>query len=179
MRLTLARGLITGVILSGGVVAETPAPSPTVVRLDPRLDEVVPPDAILKKIAEGIDWAEGPVWDRTHGYLLFSDVPTNSILKWESGKGLSLFRKPSGYSGSAPFTGREPGSNGLTFDSEGRLVFCQHGDRRVVRLEKDGSVTVLADRYQGQRFNSPNDLVFKSNGDLYFTDPALRLAESV
>jgi gluconolactonase len=150
----------------------------TIVRLDPRLDEIVPRDAEIEKIAEGISWAEGPVWDRTHGYLLFSDVPNNSILKWESGKGLSLFRKPSGYSGSAPFTGREPGSNGLTFDREGRLLFCQHGDRRIVRLEKDGSITALAERYEGRRFNSPNDLVFKSNGDLYFTDPPFGLPKA-
>lgn len=117
--------------------AQTVAPSPTIVRLDPRLDEIVPGDAQLERIAEGISWAEGPVWDRAGGYLLFSDVPRNSILTWEAKEGLSLFRQRSGYSGSAPFTGREPGSNGLTFDSEGRLAFCQHGDRKIGRLEKD------------------------------------------
>lgn len=178
MRSVLAFGLLICELVSGSVVAQTPAAFPTVVRLDPRLDEIVPRGAKLERIAEGISWAEGPVWDRTAGYLLFSDVPNNSILKWEANKGLSLFRKPSGYSGRAPFAGREPGSNGLTFDREGRLVFCQHGDRRVVRLEKDGSVTALADRYEGKRFNSPNDLVFKSNGDLYFTDPPFGLPKA-
>ena len=152
--------------------------APQIVRLDPRLDQIVPQDAILEKVAEGFIWAEGPAWDRAGSYLLFSDVPTNSIIKWKAGEGASVFLKPSGYTGKEQFTGREPGSNGLTFDAEGRLVFCQHGDRRVGRLEKDGSRTTLADRYQGKRLNSPNDLVFKSNGDLYFTDPPFGLPKT-
>jgi gluconolactonase len=106
---------------------------------------------------------------------LFSDIPSNSILKWQEGAGISLFLTLSGYTGSAPFEGREPGSNGLTFDSSGRLVVCEHGDRRITRLEADGRKTVLVDRYQGKRLNSPNDAVFKSNGDLYFTDPPFGL----
>lgn len=151
---------------------------PTIVRLDPRLDKIVPKEARLERVAEGIEWAEGPVWDHAGHYLLFSDVPRNSILKWETTKGLSIFKKPSGYTSSTPFTGREPGSNGLTFDAQGRLVFCQHGDRRISRLEKNGTVTTLADRYEGKRFNSPNDLVFRSNGDLYFTDPPFGLPKA-
>ncbi len=152
--------------------------APTIVRLDPRFDDLVTPDAVLEKIADGIAWAEGPVWNQPNGFLLFSDVPNNSIFKWEPGKGLSLFLKPSGYTGAEPFEGREPGSNGLAFDKQGRLVFCQHGDRRISRLEKDGTKTVLVERYQGKRINSPNDLVFKSNGDLYFTDPPFGLPKS-
>jgi gluconolactonase len=148
------------------------------VRLDPRFDLIVPQDALLEKVAEGFAWAEGPVWNHAGGFLLFSDVPNNSIIKWKAGEGASIFLKPSGYSGSEPFTGREPGSNGLTFDSEGRLVFCQHGDRRISRLEKDGSKTVLVENYQGRRLNSPNDLVYKSNGDLYFTDPPFGLPQA-
>jgi gluconolactonase len=182
MRSTLALGLIICGIATYGAGSranvQPSATSPTIVRLDPRLDEIVPKDAKLERVAERISWAEGPVWNRMAGYLLFSDVPNNSILKWESGRGLSLFRKSSGYSESRPFTGREPGSNGLTFDREGRLVVCQHGDRRIVRLEKDSSVTTLAERYEGKRFNSPNDLVFKSNGDLYFTDPPFGLPQA-
>jgi gluconolactonase len=147
-------------------------------RFDPRLDRVIPPEAVLEKLADGFKWVEGPVWNRKENYLLFSDIPNNSILKWQEGKGVSLFLKPSGYTGSEPFTGKEPGSNGLTFDSSGRLVMAQHGDRRIARLEKDGRITVLADRYQGKRINSPNDLVFKSNGDLYFTDPPFGLAKA-
>ena len=149
-----------------------------IVRLDPRFDMLVPPHATLEKIAEGFIWVEGPLWDRKGGYLLFSDIPKNSVYKWKEGKGVSLFLKPSGYTGSKPFEGKEPGSNGLTFDAEGRLVLCQHGDRRIARLDRDGRFTVLADRYQGKRINSPNDLVFKSNGDLYFTDPPFGLPKA-
>ncbi len=147
-------------------------------RLDPRFDRLVPRDAILEKLDDGCTWVEGPVWSRQGGYLLFSEIPKNAVMTWEEGKGVSLFLKPSGYTGAAAFEGREPGSNGLTFDAAGRLVLAQHGDRRIVRLEQDGSATVLADRYQGKRLNSPNDLVFKSNGDLYFTDPPFGLPKA-
>jgi len=126
---------------------------------------------VLEKVAEGFTWAEGPGWSHEGQYLLFSDVPNNAVIKWKAGVSSSVFLKASGYSRTKPFKGREPGSNGLTFDTEGRLVFCQHGDRRISRLEKDGTRTVLVDNYQGKRLNSPNDLVYKSNGDLYFTDP--------
>jgi gluconolactonase len=142
----------------------------TIERLDPRLDQIVPREAHVERIADGFDWSEGPVWDRRGGFLVFSDVPRNTVFKWQQGKGVSVFLKPSGYTGSVP-RGGEPGSNGLLRDSQGRLILCQHGDRRVARLEEDGKFATLADRYQGKRFNSPNDGVFKSNGDLYFTDP--------
>ena len=176
LRLFLCVAASTGIVL-GSSAQQTPT-IPAIVRLDPRLDQIVPKEAKLERVAEGIDWAEGPVWDREGHFLLFSDVPRNSILKWETTKGLSLFKKPSGYTGNAPFIGREPGSNGLTFDAQGRLVFCQHGDRRISRLEKNGIVTTLTERYEGKRFNSPNDLVFKSNGDLYFTDPPFGLPKT-
>jgi gluconolactonase len=149
-----------------------------IARHDPRFDKLVPRDAALEKLDDGHAWVEGPVWDRKGGFLLFSDIPANSIFKWQEGKGVSLFMKPSGYTGSAPFEGREPGSNGLTFDAQGRLVSCEHGDRRIARLEAGGKKTTLADRYQGKRLNSPNDLVFKSNGDLYFTDPPYGLPKT-
>lgn len=149
-----------------------------IVRLDPRFDRLVPRDARLEKIADGYSWVEGPIWSREGRFLLFSDIPNNSVFKWKEGEGAKLFLKPSGYTGDTPFTGREPGSNGLAYDNDGRLVLCQHGNRRIVRLEKDGSMTVLADRYQGKRLNSPNDLVFRSNGDLYFTDPPFGLAKA-
>ncbi|MGH7835873.1 MAG: SMP-30/gluconolactonase/LRE family protein [Candidatus Binatia bacterium] len=153
-------------------------PVSAIVRLDPRIDRLVPSNAALEKIADGFNWVEGPAWNRKERYLLFSDIPSNSVYKWQAGKGISLFLRPSGYTGSSPFEGKEPGSNGLAFDSAGRLVLAQHGDRRIARVEKDGRVTVLADRYQGKRINSPNDLVFKSNGDLYFTDPPFGLAKA-
>jgi gluconolactonase len=149
-----------------------------IVRLDPAFDRIVPKDAVLEKIADGFAWVEGPVWNRAEGYLLFSDIPNNAVMKWNAKAGASLFLKPSGYTGAAPFAGVEPGSNGLTFDREGRLVLCEHGDRRVSRLEKNGTKTTLADRYQGKRLNSPNDVVFKSNGDMYFTDPPFGLPKA-
>ena len=149
-----------------------------IVRLDPRLDRLVPPDAVVEKIADGFLWVEGPLWNRKEGYLLFSDIPNNAVYRWEQGRGVTLSLKPSGYTGSTPFQGKEPGSNGLTFDSVGRLVLAQHGDRRIARREVDGRIKVLVDRYQGKRLNSPNDLVYKSNGDLYFTDPPFGLAKA-
>ncbi len=167
--------------LGSSVTAELQDLAPNagkIERLDPRLDRLVPPGAALEKVAGGFAWLEGPVWDRRGGYLLFSDIPNNSIFRWQEGVGVSLFMKPSGYTGKTPFTGREPGSNGLTFDAAGRLVVCEHGDRRITRLEPDGRKTVLADRYEGKRLNSPNDLAFKSNGDLYFTDPPFGLPKA-
>ncbi len=150
----------------------------TITRRDPRFDRLVPHDARLEKIADGFSWIEGPAWDRKGRFLLFSDIPNNAVFKWQEGTGVSLFLKPSGYTGYEPFPGHEPGSNGLTFDREGRLVLAEHGDRRIARLERDGRKTTLADRYQGKRLNSPNDLVFKSNGDLYFTDPPFGLPKA-
>ena len=147
-------------------------------RIDARLDKLVPKDAKLEKLGDGYSWTEGPVWNRKEKYLLFSDIPANAIVKWQAGIGMKQFLKPSGYTGSAPFTGREPGTNGLIYDKAGLLVSCEHGDRRIARLEKDGTKTTLADRYDGKRLNSPNDLTFKSNGDLYFTDPAYGLPKT-
>jgi gluconolactonase len=148
-----------------------------IVRLDPRFDKLVPLNVKIEKIARGHKWVEGPVWNRKEGYLLFSDIPKNSVYKWQAGKGESLFLKPSGYTGKTPFEGLEPGSNGLTYDPQGRLVLAEHGDRRIARLE-NGRKTTLVERFDGKRINSPNDLVFKSNGDLYFTDPPFGLPKS-
>lgn len=141
-----------------------------IVRDNPRLDELIAPDARIEVLASGFDWSEGPVWVKDGGFLLFSDIPRNSVMKWKEGEGVSLYLKPSGYTGVVDY-GAEPGSNGLALDAQGRLIFCEHGDRRVSRLEKDGGKRTLADNYLGKRFNSPNDVVVKSNGDLYFTDP--------
>ena len=147
-------------------------------RLDPRFDAIVSPGSVVEKVAQGLVWAEGPLWDPADESLLFSDVPRNAIFRWRPDTGVTLFMARSGYTGDEPFAGREGGSNGLAFDRDGRLVFCQHGNRRVVRREKDGQITVLADRFQGKRFNSPNDLVYASNGDLYFTDPVFGLPKA-
>lgn len=144
----------------------------TVERVDPRIDKLIPPEARIEKLTDAVaDWAEGPVWIPSGGYLLFSDIPKNLIWKWQEGKPLETYLKPSGYSGASKFGGREPGSNGLALDAQGRLLLCQHGDRCVARQEKDGTIKILADKFEGKRFNSPNDLCVKSNGDIYFTDP--------
>jgi gluconolactonase len=155
-----------------------PADVATIIRHDPRFDVLVPKGAKLEKIADGFIWVEGPVWDKKEQALLFSDIPANTVYQWKKGQGVKPFLTPSGYSGAAPFSGKEPGSNGLTFDTKGRLVLCKHGDRQIARLETDGTLTVLAEHYNGHRINSPNDLAFKSNGDLYFTDPPFGLPQA-
>jgi gluconolactonase len=156
-------------------VPARPKPQPRIVRHDPRFDRLVPHGAALETVADGFAWVEGPLWNRKEGALLFSDVKQNAVFQWKEGVGVSVFLQPSGYTGSAPFPGIEPGSNGLAYDSQGRLVLAQHGDRRIARLEAGGGRTTLVDRYQGRRLNSPNDVVFKSNGDLYFSDPPFGL----
>jgi len=140
-------------------------------RLDPAFDAIVPVGAKIEKLAGGFDWVEGPLWRRDRGYLLFSDIPKNTVYKWKDGEGLSVFMRPAGYTGTTP-QGREIGTNGLAVDAQGRLVFADHGNRLIARLnDTTFTRTVLADRYEGKRFNSPNDLIYRANGDLYFTDP--------
>ena len=147
----------------------------TVDRIDPRINAIVAPNAKLFKVAEGFQFTEGPVWDRQHGRLLFSDPNHNTIYQYSPAGMLSVFREKSGYDGADIATYTQPGSNGLTLDSRGRLTINEHGRHRVTRLEPDGTLTVLADRYQGKRLNSPNDLVYRSDGSLYFTDPPFGL----
>ena len=169
--IAIALALVAVAGFAPQLMSQEPSPPGTLVSLDPRFDALVPKTAKLEKLADGFSWVEGPVWDQKAGAILFSDIPNNVVHRWKEGEGLSEFLRPAGYTGSAPFTGREPGSNGLTWDAERRLVLCQHGDRRISRLDAPGRFTTLVDRYEGKRLNSPNDLVFKSNGDLYFTDP--------
>jgi gluconolactonase len=167
--LPLVFGLST--VGGGAVMANEVAGLGKIERLDPAFDELVAPGAVLELLADKkFEWSEGPVWDGAKRRLLFSDIPRNMIWEWSEAGGLKEFLKPSGYTGAAPFTGREPGSNGLTFDKAGELILCQHGDRRIAKLS-GGKFVTLADRYEGKRLNSPNDLVIKSNGDIYFTDP--------
>lgn len=166
--------LLIGALLAAPAVAQQPKPMTlgTIERKDPAFDKLVPKDATIDILAEGFDWAEGPVWvkDSAGGHLLFSDIPKNMIWKWSAKDGLKEFLKPSGYTGTEKFTGKEPGSNGLSLDKAGKLILCQHGDRRVSRFE-DGKFVTLVDKYEGKRLNSPNDLAYMRNGDLYFTDP--------
>ena len=155
---------------NGIVPAET-----RVIRDDPALDGILTPGTKIEKLASGFLFTEGPVWDREGGYLLFSDPNNNLIYRWTPDGDVSVYRTHSGYSGFNIGEYGQPGSNGLTVDREGRLTINEHGNRRVTRLEKNGVVTVLADRYQGKRLNSPNDLVYRSDGALYFTDPPFGL----
>ncbi|MEE2636812.1 MAG: SMP-30/gluconolactonase/LRE family protein [Acidobacteriota bacterium] len=150
----------------------------TIVRVDPAFDALVPADASIEKLADGYMFTEGPVWVEADGeapHLLFSDIPANAIRKWSPTEGTSDFLRPV-YEGD-PGDRTQVGSNGLLLDEEGRLILCEHGNRRVSRLESDGSISVLADSFEGRRLNSPNDAVYHSNGWLYFTDPPYGLAQ--
>jgi gluconolactonase len=178
----MKRALVTvGMLLLGGALAwqglraQAPAPqaqSPgRVVKLDAALDAIVDADATIEKVAGGFGFVEGPVWTRD-GALLFSDIPANAIMRWMPGGQASIFRQPAGYTGTetrAP--GSHIGSNGLTIDREGRLLVAEHGDRRISRIDAGGQRTTVADKYDGKRLNSPNDVVVKSDGSIYFTDP--------
>jgi gluconolactonase len=152
----------------------TRAHSQEVQKLDPALDQIVASDAKAEKVAGGFNkWTEGPAWTR-QGNLIFAEIPANNIDLWIPGKGSHVFIHPSGYEGTEPYKGPEPGSNGMTLDPKGRVTVAGHARRNVWRLEKldpKGQITVLADSYEGKRLNSPNDVVYKSDGSLYFTDP--------
>ncbi len=146
-----------------------------VIRLAPELDTLIAPGSSIQVLSSRFDWSEGPVWvkDKTSpggGHLLFSDIPPNKVMKWVEGTGISVFLSPAGFTGPAEY-GKEPGSNGLALDDEGRLLSCEHGDRRVSVLTEGGGKRTVADNYQGKRFNSPNDLAVHSSGAIYFTDP--------
>jgi gluconolactonase len=139
---------------------------------DPSLEKLLPKDAKVEVLASGFDWAEGPVWVKDQNFLLFSDVPQNVVYRWDEKDGLKEFLRPSGYTGLGYYSD-EPGSNGLTIDDQGRLISCEHGDRRIsaMSLMVGGKITI-ADKYQGKRLNSPNDIVqHTGNKNYYFTDP--------
>jgi gluconolactonase len=145
---------------------------------DPRIDELVPAEARLERVAAGFEFTEGPVW-APDGALLFSSPNTNAIYRLDPEAGrVTVFRSKSGYRGADIGRYAQPGSNGLAFSPDGLLTICQHGDRRVIRVNPHGDVTVLADRYEGRRLNSPNDLVYRSDGTLYVTDPPFGLPEA-
>ncbi len=127
--------------------------------IDPVFHSYVLGNAPVKKLTSDFDWVEGPVWFGDHECLLFSDIPNNRIMRWSAKSGVTTFREPSGF------------ANGLTRDREGRLIACEHGTRRVTRTEYDGSITVIADHYEGKRLNSPNDVIVRSDGTIWFSDP--------
>lgn len=160
--------------------------------LDPAFNRLVAADTPIEILASGFTWTEGPVWvpptaavdgvKGTDGFVLFSDIPRNTIFRWtpgpanRTGQGIDVFMNPSGYTGVA-YYGLEPGCNGLMLDRDGQLCMCEHGDRRVSRLTPGGGKRTLVDSYQGKRLNSPNDLVFDAAGNLYFTDPPYGLPD--
>lgn len=153
----------------------------SIERADTALDSILSPDAVAEIIAEGFEWSEGPLWIEKEKMLLFSDVPTNTIYKWTEENGKEVYLKPSGYTGSVPSTCKEPGSNGLLLDVNGNLVLCQHGDRRMARMDAalntpESKFITIADTYGGKKLSSPNDAVYSSAGELYFTDPPYGLS---
>ncbi|MFO1077164.1 MAG: SMP-30/gluconolactonase/LRE family protein [Planctomycetota bacterium] len=151
-----------------------PEPVGSIERLDPAMDGIFAADAAIERVASGFEFTEGPVW-MPQGYLLFSDPNANKMYRWTPDGELGVFQPHSGYAGADIAEFGQPGSNGLAVDPQGRLTICQHGNRRVVRMEGTGAVTVLADRDDGRRLNSPNDLIYRRDGTLFFTDPPFGL----
>ncbi len=145
--------------------------------IDKKLNEIIPAGTVIEKVADGFSFTEGPVW-HPDGYLLFSDPNTNTIYRYNpKNHNVTVYMSHSGYTGADIGEYGQPGSNGLAIDKQGRLIVDQHGNRRVVRYEKKGPLTILADTVDGKRFNSPNDIVLKSDGTIYFTDPPYGLPE--
>lgn len=147
----------------------------TIERYDAALDELLSSDTKAEIIARGFEWSEGPLWLEKQQLLLFSDVPMNTVFKWSEANGKEVYLKPSGFTGNESKS-KEPGSNGLILDKEGNLVLCQHGDRRMAKMDAPldqpaAHFITLADRYNGKRLNSPNDAVYNKEGELFFTDP--------
>src|SRR5690606_12777280 len=168
-------GVILALLSFGAMATPAGEEAPHVERLSPVLGALVPPDAAIDVIATGFEWAEGPLWLESEQTLVFSDVPANTVFAWREGEGATEWLKPSGYTGDRP-RGGEPGANGLALDSKGRLLLCQHGDRRIARMqaslaEPAPRFETIAARHEGRRFNSPNDLTVDSHGNVWFTDP--------
>jgi gluconolactonase len=178
--------IVCSTLLTGGAVMaanDSPITVGSIERLGPAIDQLIPRDAKMEVIGEGYDWCEGPVWVKSGNFLLFSDIPKNSIMRWDEKSGSRLYLKPAGYTGKDP-RGGESGSNGLVLDKQGRLILCQHGDRRVARLDSpwdkpQAKYVTLADTFEGKRFNSPNDAVVAGDGTIYFTDPPYGLEKNV
>jgi len=168
--------LILSLLISTSCMAQTTYKTiGTLERYDEALDKIVSKDAKAEIITDGFLWAEGPCWIEKHKMLLFSDIRRNTVFKWTEAKGKEVYLTPSGYTGSVP-RGGEMGSNGLTLDNKGNLVLCQDGDRKMSRMDApldkpQAKFVTLADKWDGKKFNSPNDAVFNSKGELYFTDP--------
>jgi gluconolactonase len=166
------------------LLAEEPRTVGSIDRLDPALDALVPADAKMEIVIDGLTWCEGPLWvPADGGFVICSDIPPNTIHRWDARSGAAVYLTPSGYTGSTP-RGGESGSNALALDRQGRLLLCQHGDRRIARMDApltapEPKFVTLADRYDGKRLNSPNDLAVHSSGAIYFTDPPYGLEKNM
>ena len=148
----------------------------TIEKYDEALNSIIDSNTKAEIIAEGFEWSEGPLWIEKQKMLLFSDVTMNTVYKWTEEKGKEIYLQPSGYTGKEPGKCKEPGSNGLILDTDGNLVLCQHGNRQMAKMDASldkpfAKFITLADKYKGQRFSSPNDAVYNSEGELFFTDP--------
>jgi gluconolactonase len=155
----------------------------SIERIDPALDSLISPNAVPEIIADSFAWSEGPLWLDSKKMLLFSDIPSNTVYKWTNEKGKEVYLKPSGYTGTTP-RGGEVGSNALILSKDGKLVLCQHGDRRMAMMDADINdpkpvYKTIAATYQSKKFNSPNDGVFRSDGSLFFTDPPYGLEKNM
>jgi len=174
---------IMSILLSCNNNKESHKTTGTLEKMDPALDAIISENTKPEIIAEGFDWSEGPLWIEDQKMLIFSDVPQNIIYKWTEDKGKQVYLTPSGYTGTIP-RGGEMGSNGLTMNKDGKLVLCQHGNRQMAWMDAGLAdpkplFKTIADNYQGKKLNSPNDAVYRSNGDLFFTDPPYGLVNNV
>ncbi|MDA1073920.1 MAG: SMP-30/gluconolactonase/LRE family protein [Proteobacteria bacterium] len=170
----LFAGMLTALLLTGSATAGSAEATTNITgsieRLSDAFNALVPDEAVIEKVADGFTFIEGPVWmPGTPSYLVFSDIPANTVYRWNGTEGTSVLLKP--VLADDANTGGSGGSNGLALDADGRLILCEHGNRRIARLESDGSRTTLAALYAGKRLNSPNDIVFHSTGAAFFTDP--------
>ncbi|MDA0349254.1 MAG: SMP-30/gluconolactonase/LRE family protein [Verrucomicrobia bacterium] len=171
--------LITALLIGFQASAQDSINFPTLGEIrqhHPDLAKLIDPKTPIQVITSGYVWTEGPAWNKEGQFLVFSEIPSNTVYQWVEGKGASKWFSPSGYTGVTDY-GTEPGSNGLMFDPEGRLISCEHGDRRVSVMLNNGGKKTLADNYNGKRFNSPNDVTRASNGNYYFTDPPYGLPD--
>jgi len=179
MKLLRSLSTIPLLLVTAGLLAQDTTNFPhigAVERHDSALDLLIAPGTPIEVLGSGFTWSEGPAWDRANDQLLFSDVPENRIHAWSVEKGITVFMEPSGYTGVFPHS-RGKGSNGLTYDNDGQLTLAEHGDRRVSVLLTDSGKRTVTDHYNGKRFNSPNDLVIDTGGNIFFTDPPYGLPE--
>lgn len=176
--------IIILVWIHGCKVADEKKTLGSIERTDTAINDLIDTSATLEILATGYEWSEGPVWVDSEKMLLFSDVPKNTIYKWTQEKGAEVYLQPSGYTGQTASNSEEEGSNGLGLDNQGKLILCQHGDRRLAAMEAplgnpSPNFSTLAEGYEGKKFNSPNDVAVRKNGDYFFTDPPYGLPKNM